>query len=229
MKYIVQYGALRQCGVFTYTGMPLHYGHRVVVKTPRGREAGTVRCNLEQSEAAQKYAGKFAKELAEGTILRLMADSDEIALKKLQLQENEKLEQCRQTVQNMNIPMKPVFVEHTLGGEKVIIYYTAENRVDFRELLKILAVKFHSRIEMRQISSREELKLLHIVGDCGREVCCGCCLRETPGISIKMAKLQKVSLEPTKISGHCGRLKCCLRYEYDTYAITQAGTKNKEK
>jgi cell fate regulator YaaT (PSP1 superfamily) len=113
--------------------------------------------------------------------------------------------------------MQLVDVEHLFGGERVIFYYLAEKRVDFRELVKALAKRFRTRIEMRQIGVRDEAKLLADYGDCGKPVCCNTHLREMPPVSMKMAKLQKAALDPNKISGRCGRLKCCLRYEYDTY------------
>jgi cell fate regulator YaaT (PSP1 superfamily) len=113
--------------------------------------------------------------------------------------------------------MQLVDAEHLFGNERLIFYYLAEKRVDFRDLVKSLAKRFHTRIEMRQIGVRDEAKLLADYGDCGKPVCCNTHLREMPPVSMKMAKLQKATLDPTKISGRCGRLKCCLRYEYDTY------------
>ena len=112
-------------------------------------------------------------------------------------------------------------VEHLYGGERVIVYYLAEERVDFRELVKRLAKEFQTRIEMRQIGVRDEAKLLADYGDCGKPVCCNTHLSEMPPVSMKMAKLQKATLDPSKISGRCGRLKCCLRYEYETYLDLQ--------
>jgi cell fate regulator YaaT (PSP1 superfamily) len=117
--------------------------------------------------------------------------------------------------------MKLVDLEHLFGGERVVVYYLSENRVDFRDLVKQLAGEFQTRIEMRQIGSRDEAKLLADYGDCGKPVCCNTHLSEMPPVSMKMAKLQKATLDPTKISGRCGRLKCCLRYEYDTYEELQ--------
>ena len=113
--------------------------------------------------------------------------------------------------------MQLVDAEQLFGGEKLVFYYLAETRVDFRELVKVLAKKFRMRIEMRQIGVRDEAKLLADYGDCGKPVCCNTHLQQMPPVSMKMAKLQKATLDPTKISGRCGRLKCCLRYEYDTY------------
>jgi cell fate regulator YaaT (PSP1 superfamily) len=117
--------------------------------------------------------------------------------------------------------MELVDVEHIFGGERIVVYYLAEDRVDFRELVKLLAGEFQTRIEMRQIGVRDEAKLLADYGDCGKPVCCNTHLSQMPPVSMKMAKLQKATLDPTKISGRCGRLKCCLRYEYDTYEALQ--------
>ena len=116
-----------------------------------------------------------------------------------------------------HLGMQLVDVEHLLGGERLIFYYLAEQRVDFRDLVKALAKRYKTRIEMRQIGVRDEAKLLADYGDCGKPVCCNTHLREMPPVSMKMAKIQKATLDPAKISGRCGRLKCCLRYEYDTY------------
>ena len=117
--------------------------------------------------------------------------------------------------------MQLVDIEHLFGGERIVVYYLAEQRVDFRELVKLLAAEFQTRIEMRQIGVRDEAKLLADYGDCGKPVCCNTHLAQMPPVSMKMAKVQKATLDPTKISGRCGRLKCCLRYEYDTYEILQ--------
>ncbi len=117
--------------------------------------------------------------------------------------------------------MKLVDVEHLYGGERVVVYYLSDTRVDFRDLVKSLATEFQTRIEMRQIGVRDEAKLLADYGDCGKPVCCNTHLSEMPPVSMKMAKLQRATLDPSKISGRCGRLKCCLRYEYDTYQELQ--------
>jgi cell fate regulator YaaT (PSP1 superfamily) len=117
--------------------------------------------------------------------------------------------------------MQLVDVERLYGGERVVVYYLAEDRIDFRQLVKNLAKDFQTRIEMRQIGVRDEAKLLADYGDCGKVVCCNTHLSEMPPVSMRMAKLQKTTLDPSKISGRCGRLKCCLRYEYDTYQELQ--------
>ena len=126
-------------------------------------------------------------------------------------------ESCAQYIASRSLQMELVDVEHLFGGERIVFYYLAEKRVDFRELVKDLAGEFQTRIEMRQIGVRDEAKLLADYGDCGKPVCCNTHLAEMPPVSMRMAKLQKATLDPTKISGRCGRLKCCLRYEYDVY------------
>jgi len=212
MKYVVHYGAMRLLGVFSSADSTLRHGNRVIVKTPRGQEAGVVRC-----EANPETLEKLESGYIEDRIVRLMTEADELGYQTLRQQEEGNLERCKQIVQEMGIGMELVRLEHIFGGERIVIYYTAEGRIDFRELVKVLAAEFQTRVEMRQISVREGMKLFSNIGDCGREVCCTCYLHETPIVSIKMAKLQRVTLDPVKISGHCGRLKCCLRYEYDCY------------
>jgi cell fate regulator YaaT (PSP1 superfamily) len=108
-------------------------------------------------------------------------------------------------------------VERILGGERIVAYYLADARVDFRQLVRDLAKEFQTRIEMRHVGVRDEAKLLADYGDCGQPICCATFLSKMPPVSMKMAKLQKATLDPSKISGRCGRLKCCLRYEFDTY------------
>ena len=217
IKYIVHYGAMRLLGVFSHTDHTVfRYGSRVLVKTPRGQEIGIVRC-----EATPEIVAKLDGDFTESRIIRQMTAADEIEYQKLRQREHKELERCKRIIQEMGIVMELVRVEHIFGNERIIIYYTAEGRVDFRELVKVLTVEFHIRIEMRQINIRDGMKLLPNFSECGREVCCGCYLREAPVVSIKMAKLQKVTLDPAKISGHCGRLKCCLRYEYDCYIEEQ--------
>ena len=115
------------------------------------------------------------------------------------------------------LAMQLIDSEMLLGGERITFYYTSEARIDFRELVKSMAQFFNMRIEMKQIGIRDEAKVLADYGDCGKPVCCNTHLTEMPPVSMKMAKIQKASLDPNKLSGRCGRLKCCLRYEYDTY------------
>jgi cell fate regulator YaaT (PSP1 superfamily) len=139
----------------------------------------------------------------------------------MQSQARREFEVCQRYVAELGLKMQLVDLEHVFGGERIIVYYLAEERVDFRELVRKLAAEFQTRIEMRQIGVRDEAKLLADYGDCGKPVCCNTHLSSMPPVSMKMAKLQKATLDPTKISGRCGRLKCCLRYEYDTYLDLQ--------
>ncbi len=150
-----------------------------------------------------------------------MTAEDSRELARIQEQAHRELDICQQYVEQLKLSMQLVDVEHIFGGERVVIYYLAESRVDFRELVKLLAGEFQTRIEMRQIGVRDEAKLLADYGDCGIPVCCNTHLVVMPPVSMKMAKLQKATLDPTKISGRCGRLKCCLRYEYETYEQAQ--------
>ncbi len=124
---------------------------------------------------------------------------------------------CQKFVDQLGLDLKLVDVEQLFGGERMIVFYLADERVDFRELVKMLASEFQTRVEMKQIGVRDEAKLLADYGDCGQPVCCNNHLVTMPPVSMRMAKLQKATLDPTKISGRCGRLKCCLRYEFDNY------------
>jgi len=209
---IVRYGAMRFLGVFTSPAeSTFRHGTRVIVRTDRGLEAGEVLC-----EASPEAVGRL-KDPGAGAILREMTPNDRNELVRLRKQAREEFGVCQQYVERLNLPMQLVDIEHVFGGERIIVYYLADNRVDFRELVKLLAGEFQTRIEMRQIGVRDEAKLLADYGDCGFPVCCNTHLVQMPPVSMRMAKLQKATLDPTKISGRCGRLKCCLRYEYESY------------
>jgi cell fate regulator YaaT (PSP1 superfamily) len=156
-----------------------------------------------------------------GQVLREMTHDDSRELSRLHDQERREFQVCLRAIEQLALQMQLVDVEHLFGGERIIVYYLAEGRIDFRELVKVLASEFQTRIEMRQIGVRDEAKLLADYGDCGQPVCCNNHLVTMPPVSMKMAKLQKATLDPTKISGRCGRLKCCLRYEFDTYEQLQ--------
>jgi cell fate regulator YaaT (PSP1 superfamily) len=182
------------------------------VRSPRGTEWGEVLCNA--NDRTREYLGSSE---SQGKVLRGATADDERQRDELVGREQESFLGGRELIAERNMQMQLVDVELLFGLEKIIFYYTAEGRVDFRELVKALAKKFQSRIEMRQIGIRDEAKLLADYGDCGKPTCCNTFLQQMPPVSMKMAKLQKATLDPTKISGRCGRLKCCLRYEYDTY------------
>ena len=198
-------------------------GDRVVVRTNRGLETGEVLCEATENAISQM------KNPSNGQIIRLMSTEDLVELERLQAQQQDYFKRSQQIVAQHGLDMELAEVEKLFGGERLIVYYISEDRVDFRELVKTLATEFQMRIEMRQIGVRDEAKLLADYGDCGKPVCCNTHLMQMPPVSMKMAKLQKATLDPTKISGRCGRLKCCLRYEYDTYVslrdeLPRAGT-----
>jgi cell fate regulator YaaT (PSP1 superfamily) len=212
VKYVVRYGALRALGHFESSNGDGHpRGSRVVMRTERGLEVGDVLCPAGERTAA------FLTDTQGGQILRRLTADDERELQRIRDGEKAEFDTARQLVIQRNLQMILVDIEHLFGGERVVLYYLAEKRVDFRELVKSLASEFQTRVEMRQIGVRDEAKLLADYGDCGKPVCCNTHLAKMPPVSMKMAKLQKSTLDPTKISGRCGRLKCCLRYEYDTY------------
>jgi cell fate regulator YaaT (PSP1 superfamily) len=210
--YIVRYGAMRLLGVFTSSaGKEYRRGMSVVARTDRGLEIGEVLCD------ATPEATREINDPGAGQILREMTPEDRHELTRLRQQAKEQFDTCRKNIERLNLKMQLVDVEHIFGGERIVVYYLAENRVDFRELVRALAGEFQTRIEMRQIGVRDEAKLLADYGDCGCPVCCNTHLVQMPPVSMRMAKLQKATLDPTKISGRCGRLKCCLRYEYENY------------
>lgn len=203
---------MRHLGVFHLKGNePLMRGTQVIARTSRGMESGEV-----LSEASEQVLAQYP-DMPKGAIVRVQTDDDRRELFRLLAQQRSEFEICQKYVSELGLDMRLVDVEHLYGGERVVIYYLSEERVDFRELVRILAKEFQTRIEMRQIGVRDEAKLLADYGDCGKPVCCNTHLSEMPPVSMKMAKLQKATLDPSKISGRCGRLKCCLRYEYDTY------------
>lgn len=215
-RYVVRYGVMRNLGVFTPRGRDTYLrGEQVVARTHRGLESGEVLCEATDEAVAQLTDPKS------GQILRRLSEDDIRDVRKLCEQELREFEICQREIAKHNLDMQLVDVEHLYGGERVVVYYLAEDRVDFRDLVKILATEFQTRIEMRQIGVRDEAKLLADYGDCGKPVCCNTHLSEMPPVSMKMAKLQRATLDPTKISGRCGRLKCCLRYEYDVYQDLQ--------
>jgi len=215
-KFIVRYGVTRLLGIFSTPGDHEYpRGAMVVVRTDRGLEAGEVLC------PATERAVQALHDPHEGQILRRMTADDLREQSRIQEQARGEFNVCERCIAESGLEMELVEVEHIFGGERIVVYYLAEGRVDFRQLVKVLAGEFQTRIEMRQIGVRDEAKLMDDYGDCGQAVCCNNHLVEMPPVSMKMAKLQKATLDPTKISGRCGRLKCCLRYEYDTYEQLQ--------
>lgn len=209
-EYVVRCGSMRTLGVMS-AATTFRYGDEVVVRTERGTELGTVLC------AATPAAVEYLEERSDGRILRRTSDQDRAAWQELKKKVADDLQICQRHVDGLGLEMELVDVERLLGGERILVYYLAASRVDFRQLVRVLAKEFHTRIEMRHIGVRDEAKLLADYGDCGQPLCCATFLSKMPPVSMKMAKLQKATLDPTKISGRCGRLKCCLRYEFETY------------
>jgi cell fate regulator YaaT (PSP1 superfamily) len=210
--YIVRHGVMRFLGEYEAgDGHAYLRGGTVLVRSERGQEVGCVLC-----EATPRAVGLIS-EPTKGQILRLLTPDDQAIGLKLKQDEHRELEACQRFIQQRKLQMELVDVEHLFGGERIIFYFLAEKRVDFRELVKDLAREFQTRIEMRQIGVRDEAKLLADYGDCGKPVCCNTHMATMPPVSMRMAKLQKSTLDPSKISGRCGRLKCCLRFEQDVY------------
>lgn len=190
-------------------------GAEVIVRTSRGLEVGLVLC------AAADDALSQLDQAPTGQIMRAVSDNDANEVSHIDGQHDEKIRICEKHVAELGLDMKLVDIEQLFGGERIIIYYLAEERVDFRQLVKQLSGEFQTRVEMKQIGVRDEARLLADYGDCGKPVCCNNHLTTMPPVSMRMAKLQKATLDPTKISGRCGRLKCCLRYEFDNYEELQ--------
>ncbi|MHC4457639.1 MAG: PSP1 domain-containing protein [Planctomycetota bacterium] len=230
-KYmLVRYGRMSLLGWFEHheSRIPKTPNH-VVIKTDRGLELGRLvghlglyksghsRLNQEQME---KYFDDSKIEFSfepTGKFVRYATADDISEERHLGKIADEEMENCRRFVKELNLTMKIVDAEHIFGGERIIFYFMAETRVDFRELVKKLAQEYQTRIEMRQIGSRDEAKLLGDLETCGQECCCKRFLKLLKPVNMRMAKMQKATLDPSKISGYCGRLKCCLRYEDETY------------
>jgi cell fate regulator YaaT (PSP1 superfamily) len=210
--YVVRYGQMRFLGEYAgLEGQDHPRGQSVIVRSDRGTELGEVLC------PATDRTALFLENPFRGEVLRLASADDLQTADRLAGRRSEGFATCREFIAKRRLQMDLVDVEAILGGERMVFYYLAEKRVDFRELVKDLARAFQTRIEMRQIGVRDEAKLLADYGDCGKPVCCSSHLSRMPPVSMRMAKLQKTTLDPSKISGRCGRLKCCLRYEFDTY------------
>src|SRR6516162_9198014 len=225
MKYIVRHGSMRHLGEFeAAAGASFARGQQAIVKTERGLETAQVLC----PSTPQAFA--MLAEPTSGQIVRAFGEDDRKRLDHLQLTSKREFDIADRHIRDMKLQMQLVDVEHLFGGERIVFYFLAEKRVDFRELVKVLAREFQTRIELRQIGVRDEAKLLADYGDCGKPVCCNTHMAVMPPVSMRMAKLQKSTLDPSKISGRCGRLKCCLRFEQDVYEefqeqLPQPGTR----
>ena len=195
---------------FDPKNMELFVNDKVIVETARGMELGTV--TIPAMDVDDEKVSQPLKE-----ITRKASEKDIQKAKDNEAAEKEAYKICLEKIAKHNLEMKLVQAEYTFDKSKLLFYFTADGRVDFRELVKDLAAVFHTRIELRQIGVRDETKILGGIGICGRELCCKTYLTDFAPVSIKMAKEQNLSLNPTKISGVCGRLMCCLKNEEDTY------------
>ena len=195
---------------FDPNGIELKREDQVIVETVRGVEIGTVLL-VDKEISDDEVPGPIKK------IIRKATEEDKKKAVKNLEKEKEAVKICEEKIAKRELDMKLVGAEYTFDNNKLIFYFTADGRIDFRELVKDLAAVFHTRIELRQIGVRDETKLMGGIGICGRELCCKSWLGDFVPVSIKMAKEQNLSLNPTKISGLCGRLMCCLKNEQETY------------
>ena len=195
---------------FDPTRFEIKKGDHVIVETARGVEYGTVVGGIREVDDS-----KVVQPLK--PVLRIATERDNEQEAANKGKENEAFRICQEKIRKHGLDMKLIDAEYTFDNNKVLFYFTADGRIDFRELVKDLASVFKTRIELRQIGVRDETKILGGIGICGRRLCCHTHLSEFVPVSIKMAKEQNLSLNPTKISGVCGRLMCCLKHEEETY------------
>ena len=206
----VRFKSVGKVYYFSPGGFKIPVGGKVIVETAHGVEYGEViipNREVDESEIVSPLK----------SITRIATRKDAQILEANRMKEGEILRVFTRKISEHGLSMKPIGVDCTFDGSKILFYFTAESRVDFRELVKDLASIYRTRIELRQIGVRDEAKMLGGLGICGRGLCCSSFLGDFQPVSIKMAKEQSLSLNPTKISGTCGRLMCCLKYEQDTY------------
>jgi len=226
---VVRYGYMKSVGEFQYPGDNMRFGcgAQVIIHTNRGIEMGemvSVTCDgcdkcvsRDQIREYISNSGPSYFHFSNGRILRLATPEDISDWEHIRAESLRKKRFCAEQSAKAGLDMKVIECEHLFGGERIIFYFMAEGRIDFRTLVRGLADEFQTRIEMRQVGARDEARLLADYETCGRECCCKNFLKELRPISMKMAKMQKATLDPAKVSGRCGRLKCCLRYEHTTY------------
>lgn len=195
---------------FDPNGGKINAGQYVIVETARGTECGIV-SEGNHMVADDKIVAPLKK------VIRIADEKDITRLENNRKKEKEAFKVCESMIERFKLDMNLTQVEYSFDGSKLLFYFTSDGRVDFRELVKELAAKFHTRIELRQIGVRDEARMLGGIGICGQPFCCSRFLPDFQPVSIKMAKEQGLSLNPTKISGSCGRLMCCLKYEQDSY------------
>ena len=226
---LVRYGKMNLLGQFRHHEREISPTTKyVVVQTERGMEIGEIistfchhrgNCTLsnEMIDAYCQASGPNYPFNRQGRFVRFANEQDLNEQRHLDMDVREKVRFCEQLIQESQLLMRLVTAEHLFGGDRIIYYFTADGRVDFRELVKKLAHEYQTRIEMRQIGARDEARLIADFETCGRQCCCKSFLKVLLPVNMRMAKLQKATLDPSKISGRCGRLKCCLRYEDQVY------------
>jgi cell fate regulator YaaT (PSP1 superfamily) len=204
-------------GYFAYEALNLSPGAQVVVEADRGEDLGEVTALGSIAERKCSSSGGCSTPLPKMRVLRIAQEAESVQVDELRSDENRVRTETRKLVERHEMNMKVTEAEWQFDKNRLIIYFTAERRVDFRALVRDLARTFRTRIELRQIGVRDEAALLGGVGRCGRELCCSTWLPELKPVSLKLAKDQLLSLNPAQISGCCGRLMCCLMYEHKTY------------
>ena len=224
----VRYGKMRMVARFKTDREDLRVRDRCVVRTDRGKELGEVLTALQPIPEAIPPESLW-------DVIRRASPEDLVNGERLDKESVPRaIKTCRDLVQKLNLQMKVTDVDYVYGGERLIFYFTSESRVDFRELVRQLAHEFRTRIELKQVGARDEARLIGDAGHCGLTLCCRGHLKELGGITMDMAKIQKHTADPSKITGRCGKLLCCLRYEYSTYTdsrdvMPQRGTRLESK
>ncbi len=228
---VVRFGYMRSIGEFKHGGNEIPgCGTKLVVRTPRGVELAemlTTTCanggcghsvtRKQMLDYIEQSGGKQFPFTTEGKVLRVATADDLMEQSRLDAAKGEMIAAAKRQIKALNLDIKLVEAEVLLGGERVVFYFTSEGRVDFRDLVRALAGELHTRIEMRQVGARDEARLVADYEKCGQHCCCRQFLKVLKPVSMRNAKIQKATLDPSKISGRCGRLMCCLRYEEVTY------------
>ncbi len=238
-KMLVSYGKMGMLGWFSHGETSIPYTKsKVVIKTDRGLEIGKLVGQYSYKGGNLKTSCNDLHEYYErqgdeypigkgGTFVRFATAEDLSEEKHINESAEEELQVCLRIVKELGLEMKIVDFEHIFGGERIIFYFLSDGRVDFRELVKRLARDFQTRIEMRQIGARDEARIISDYETCGQQCCCSRYLKILKPVNMRMAKVQKATLDPSKISGHCGRLRCCLRFEDETYKQLKANLPNR--
>ncbi len=232
-RIVARYGMLGTLGEFTCSKkITVEPGCMLLLQTERGIEIGehvpmaggdrgeeAIEAILEE-DPAKTYLDNSGAETIQrraGRVMRVATDQDLDEERHINAGTSEEMALCNELIRKHNLPMKLITCEHLFGGERIIFYFMAEGRVDFRQLVRDLAKEYQTRIEMRQVGARDEARLVADFEICGRQCCCKNFLKILRPVNMKMAKMQKATLDPSKVSGRCGRLRCCLRYEHEVY------------